>query len=133
MDALGGNAGILCELRQSLHFRDANTAVLVARGVRELAWAGPARDSTLMAWSIDHSKVRSDADSFRVELSMWPAPGAELVLRTTTLVLVVGNVPGLSDAPPDYLDLDRRAFPMAVASWESTIDICGVASLNTPV
>ena len=94
-DALTGVVGILFELRQALQLEEANTGVLVARGVRELTWSGPRRDTALTAWSIGSSVPQAKDRLFSLSLVMWPHPGARLSLTAESAALDVGHGPGL--------------------------------------
>lgn len=121
-DALAMVAGILFELRQALQLREANTGVLVAHGVRELAWAGPGRDTALTAWSVGSSVPRVEDRFFGLSLVMWPHPGARLSLTAESAAFFVGDVPGFPEAPPDYTVRDRGALGHEVACWDSPFE-----------
>ena len=121
-DALAGVAGLLFELRVALQLQEANTGVLIARGVRELAWTGTSRDTSLTAWSIESSLPQTMDQLFRLRLVMWPSPGAHLLLAAENAAFFVGDVPGLSEVPPDYSDLDRGTLGQEVAGWESSFE-----------
>ncbi|MDP9903107.1 hypothetical protein [Arthrobacter bambusae] len=121
-DALAGIAGILFDLRQALQLREANTGVLVAQGVHGLTWAGPGRNTALTAWSIGSSIPRARDQLFELSLAMWPYPGARLSLIAEDAAFFVGNVPGLAEAPPDYIGRDRAALGHEVSSWDSLFE-----------
>lgn len=121
-DALAGVAGILFELRQALQLFEASTGVLVASGVRELGWTGPARDTALTAWSVGSSVPSATDGLFGLSLVMWPHPGARLTLRAASAAFFVGDVPGLAEAPPDYTDRDRAVLGRDVAGWDSPFE-----------
>ena len=122
--------GILFELRQALQLQEANTGVLVARGVRALTWSGPSRDTTLTAWSIGSSVPRAEDQLFSLSLVMWPRPGAQLSLTAESAAFFVGNVCGLAEAPPDYTDRDRAALGDEVACWDSSFEPVSAAFLD---
>jgi hypothetical protein len=130
-DALAGVVGILFELRQALQFHQANTGVLIVHGVRELTWSGPARDTALTAWSIGSSVPRAKDRLFGLSLVMWPYPGAQLSLTAESAAFFVGDVPGLSEAPPDYTDRDRSALGHEVAGWNSSFDPVSAVFLDS--
>lgn len=129
-DALAGVAGILFELRQALHFQEADTGVLVAHGVRELTWSGPSRDTALTAWSVGSSVPRVKDRLFGLSLVMWPHPGARLSLTADLAAFFAGEVPGLADAPPDYTDLDRPTLGQEVACWDSSFEPASAVFLD---
>jgi hypothetical protein len=58
---------------------------------------------------------------------MWPYPGARLFLTAESAAFVVGEVPGLSEAPPDYSDRDRTLLGDLVAGWHSAFEPVSVA------
>lgn len=55
---------------------------------------------------------------FRLSLGIWP--GAQLSLLAESATFFVGDVPGLTEAPPDYTDLDRATLGHKVAGWNSS-------------
>lgn len=121
-DAVAGVAGILLELRQALQLREANTGVLIARGVRELTWSGPSRDTPLTAWSIGSSVPQAQDRLFRLSLVLWPHPGAWLSLTAEAAAFFAGVIPGLTEAPPDYTDRDGATLGHEVARWDSIFE-----------
>ncbi|WP_077490694.1 hypothetical protein [Sinomonas mesophila] len=129
-DALASVVGLMFELRTALQLREANTGVLIARGIRELAWSGPGRDTALMAWAVGSSHPQVMDGLFGLRLVMWPHPGAQLSLTAESAAFFVGDVPGLSEAPPDYTDLDRTTLGQQVAGWESPFEVVSAAFLN---
>ncbi|HEY0690132.1 MAG TPA: hypothetical protein VGD71_13955 [Kribbella sp.] len=121
-DALAGIVGILFELRQALQLHEASTGILVAHGVSSLAWTGPSRDTALKAWSVGSSRPRAEDRLFELSLVMWPHPGAQLTLAAESAAFFVGDVPGLSGAPPDYTGLDRDGVASEIADWGSPFE-----------
>jgi hypothetical protein len=117
-DALRATVGLLFELRSALQFRDANTGVLVARGVRELSWVGPKRSTDRTAWTVDGSVISNTERAFGLDLGMWPAPGAQLHLVAESAAFFTGDVPGL-DRIPDYVDDDEAKIRANLAGWYS--------------
>ncbi len=130
-DALAGVMGVIFELRQALQLRDANTGVLVTRGVRELTWSGPARDTALTAWSVGSSIPHANERLFTLNLVMWPYPGARLSVMAESAAFFIGDVVGLSEAPPDYSGRDRVSVAGGVATWESQFELVGVSFLDS--
>lgn len=118
LDASRGQLALLFELRMALQLREPNTGVLVARGVRAFAWSAPPRSTSRTAWSVGGSHVDHPDGLFRLNLGFWPAPGATLQVIAETALFVAGDVPGLPDAPPDYME-DEAAVSGQLASWDS--------------
>lgn len=119
LDAARGQLGLLFELRMALQLREPNTGVLVARGIRELSWTAPTRSTSPTSWSVGGSKVDNQDGLFRLELGLWPAPGAKLIVIAESAAFIAGHVAGLADAPPDYSDEDAKVRDL-VPSWHST-------------
>jgi len=117
-DALRSTAGLLFELRTALQLREANTGVLVLRGVQTLTWASPPRESERTAWTVGGSAVTRADRLFALELGLWPAPGARLTLSAENAAFFTGDVPGL-DRIPDYVDDDEHTIRTQLASWRS--------------
>jgi hypothetical protein len=129
-DALADVVGIIFELRQALQLREANTGVLVARGVRKVTWAGQARGTALSAWPIGGSVPRVQDGVFELSLGLWGRRGACLELTAETAAFFVGDVPGLSEAPTDYTDHDRASIVGKIACWESLFEPIGAVFLD---
>lgn len=117
-DALRSTAALLFELRTALQLREANTGVLIARGVRTLAWSSGPRETERTAWTVGSSVVTSSDRLFGLELGLWPAPGSQLTLAAESAAFFAGDVPGL-DRIPDYLDDDEPTIRAQLASWQS--------------
>lgn len=112
-----GVVGVLFELRTALQLRGSHAGLLVARGVRELTWSAPTRDTPLTAWAVGSSRPVLGRD-FELTLSMWPSPGAQLVLRAESAEFLMGNIAGLESTPPNYsssLEKVLRQLP----DWQS--------------
>jgi hypothetical protein len=125
LDTLTGVAAILLELRLALHIRGSNTGLIVAHGVRELVWSAPARDTPLTAWSVGSSRCVRDEGILRMNLTMWPHPGAQLLLSAEAATFFVGDVPGLSESPPDYTEMSPGEGDGEIAGWESEFVVVG--------
>jgi hypothetical protein len=118
IDALRSTVGLLFELRTALQLREANTGVLVARGLRELAWSAGQRSTPRTAWTVGGS-VTSNADRlFSMTIGMWPTPGAQLRIVAERAAFFTGDVPGL-ERIPNYGTDDESAIQANVAGWSS--------------
>lgn len=120
-DALRSTAGLLFELRTALQLREANTGVLILRGVQTLAWKASPRETERTAWTVGGSVVTTADRLFGLELGLWPAPGAQMTLSAQGAAFLAGDVPGL-DRIPDYLDDDEVTIRARLASWQSEFD-----------
>jgi hypothetical protein len=128
LDALMGAAALLFELRVALQLHETNTGVLLARGVRRLAWSGPERATSRTAWTVGGSKVAASDGLLHLDLGLWPSPGAHLQLAAEEASFVTGDVPGLGETPPDYLEDDEETIRSSLPSWDSPFSIVSVAS-----
>lgn len=127
-DALTLTAGLLFELRTAMQLREANTGVLIAHGVTALSWSGPRRSTGLTAWTIGGSTPRQQHGVLRLDLGMWPAPGAQLALSTESATFLAVNVAHLEAAPPDYGASDRGGICPNVAGWDSEFHVVHAVS-----
>jgi len=115
-DALRATAGLLFELRTALQLREANTGVLIARGVRTLSWSSDPRSTERTAWTVGGSVTRNIDRLFGLELGLWP--GAQLVVVAESAAFFAGDVPGL-DRIPDYGSDDDATIRANLAGWRS--------------
>lgn len=126
-DAVVGVASFLFELRTALQLHETNTGVLVARGVRRLAWSGPERRTPRTAWTIGGSTVRVEGSLLRMDLGLWPSPGAQVELVAAAATFFAGDVPGLDEVPPDYVEDDEETIRSSLANWDSRIVVVSAA------
>jgi hypothetical protein len=115
-DALRSTVGLLFELRLALQLREANTGVLVARGVRALSWTAGQRSTSRTAWAVGGSIPYNENRLFGLTLGMWP--DAELTLQAESAAFFAGDVPGLVRIP-DYMDDDEVTVRAQLAGWHS--------------
>ncbi len=128
-DALAGVAGLIFELRQSLQLWESNTGVLVADRVSAFAWSGPKREPGVMALPIVSSGFSVREGTFKLSLDVWLKQGAELSLTAGNAAFYTGNVPGLTEAPPDYTENDRSTLIGQIPAWGSLFEPTGVSWL----
>jgi hypothetical protein len=130
-DAVAGTASLLFELRVALQLHETNTGVVVARGVRRLTWSGPERRTSRTAWTVGGSTVRAEGALWRMELGLWPSPGAQVELAAEAAFFFAGDVPGLDEVPPNYIEDDEETIRSGLAHWDSPILVLGAARSNT--
>jgi hypothetical protein len=118
-DAVRSTVGLLFEMRTALQLREANTGVLVARGVRELSWSTGGRSpADWFAWVVAGSTVRTANRLFELQLAGL-RPDAQLGLVAESSAFFVGDVPGLGGAPPNYVQDDDQTIRAGLAGWQS--------------
>lgn len=119
-DVVRGRVALLLECRQALQIREGNVAVLLATGVRSLAWAAPGRRAARTAWSVVGGSRRQDDDG--LELRVRLLPSGELTIRAERTALHVVQVPGLPEAPADYTGPEGDVLA-GTPTWESAAGV----------
>jgi hypothetical protein len=117
VDALRSTVALLFELRTALQLRTANTALFVGYSITRLAWSAESRSTRNTAWNVMASLPRYEGRMFHFSIDM--CPSARLELTATSAAFYVGDVPGLLEAPPDYVDDDDAAGRAGIAGWRS--------------
>lgn len=118
-EALTSTAWLLFDCRQAIQLRIPNTAVLVVNGVRRLVWSGEGRGSRT-AWNVIASAPLAREGIFSLKAAFFP--NACLELEALSAEFFVGDVPGLSDAPPDFVEDDEETIRAHMASWRSIFE-----------
>ena len=116
-DALHATVGLLFELRTALQLREANTGVLVARGVRELSWTAKPRSTKRTAWAVMSSTPDVSDRLFGLKVGM--SPDARLWLKAESAAFFTGDVLSL-DRIPDYSGDDETTIRSNLAGWRSS-------------
>jgi hypothetical protein len=117
-DAESSSVVMLFDLRTALQFRLANTAVLVLRGVDEFHWsAGEPRGPRPVAHYVMSSKPGVDRNRFTLELVC--LRGWRLNAIASAAEFFVGDIPGLSEAPPNFAEDDERTIADSMPAWDS--------------
>ncbi len=113
--------GLLLDLRQALQIREGNAAVLLVRGVTAIEWHDETTKTGRPAWKIVGSVPRLDSEGFSLETSfIWPAT---LRIKGRRGELYVGNIAGLSPAPPDYVHDDDVTIAADLPSWTRSFEL----------
>ena len=110
---------VLFDLRGSLQFRMANVAVLAMRDVRHVDWTcAEPRGPRWVAHYVMGSKPDILKDLFKLELVC--LRGWRLSAMATSAEFFVGDVPGLPEAPPNFVEDDERTIMEGMPAWDST-------------
>ncbi len=116
---LSSTASLLLELRSAMNLTvEGNTALLVARGVREFSWSAGARDGERIAWNVVGSDLQAVEGLFVFDLDFLPR--ASLRIAAQSLEFYAGHVDGLLDQLPDYMEEDDATIRANLASWQSS-------------
>lgn len=118
-DAVNMRAGLLFDLRNALQLRTAFTGLLVLRGVEELSWNNERRDTIRTAWNVDASEPASEGELIHLRLLFFP--DATMTVAARSAAFYAGNVPGLSDTPPNFTDSDQQVSS-GMASMDSPFE-----------
>ena len=118
-DALRMRAGLLLEQRVALQLREANTGVLVCRGVTGIEWLARPRSTPLTAWNVVGSSISSGDKAVELRLALFP--DAKVAISAAQIEFYNCEVDGIGGIP-DYGD-DAVSVDASLASWESQIDL----------
>jgi len=121
-DAITQTGGLIFDLRSALEFTRSNTAVIVARGVRNFFWSGPPGATTLTAWSVASWSLSSGQAMINIENSLWPAPGGLIHLAAERTEFYSGDAADL-DGGLDYEGLQRIQLTGAIPDWGSCFEV----------
>jgi hypothetical protein len=117
VEALTSTVGLLFELRTAMHFTEGNAAVLIARGAREFNWSAETRLTGKTAWNVVGSEPLIANKIFTLELDFLPI--SQLRVAARSVEFYVGNMDGLGDQLPDYVEDDDATVRANLASWHS--------------
>ena len=128
-DCATQTVGILLEMRMAFIGGDRYAALIVGRGVRDVAWKSSEatnHDNSYSfgrAWNVASSVV--EPMGLFVALDLDCIPAARLRIRSSRFEYFLAEVPGLDPAPPDYGegpdDLVRANLP----DWRRPITLVG--------
>jgi hypothetical protein len=131
VDALSSTVGLLFELRTAMYLMEGNTALLIARGVREFKWSAEARLTGKTAWNIVGSEPLIANELFIFEIDFLPVSQMRLVAQSAEFY--TGNVDGLHDQLSDYVEDDDVTVRANLASWRSSFMPLQVTFLNMTI
>jgi hypothetical protein len=121
---------VLFDLRMALQLRTGNVGLLIAREVQRVDWADGRLTGFPRIW---HAVTGSDPDNRhgRFGLRLGFASNAELVIDALAAEFYVGDVPGLDEAPPDFMQDTEAVIQAGMPGWES-IFVPGFATFLDP-
>jgi hypothetical protein len=120
LDVSTGRLGLLFDLRQSLQLRTGNTGLLVFQGVSAFSWVGARRPTPRTAWTVVDSTADRSVAEFRFRLYL--VPDGEVQISSARASFFAGDVPGLPEAPPNFLEDSDAAIAAAMPSMQSMFD-----------
>jgi hypothetical protein len=118
-DLFGDSLAMLFDLRVSLGFRMANTAVLVMRQVLHLELSskeppGPERIAHLVMSS------NPDVQDRLFTFTLGCLGGWSLNAIATSAEFFVGDIPNLPETPPDFSEGDAETVAAGMPSWDAS-------------
>jgi hypothetical protein len=125
-DALRMTAGLLLEQRIALQLREANTGVLIGRGVTSIEWSARPRSTPLTAWNVVASSIVGGDEIVELRLGLFPE--AELVICAERIEFYDCEVDGIGGIP-DYGD-DTVSIHASLASWDSQIHLVSASRIG---
>ncbi|MCU7728948.1 hypothetical protein ODJ79_34995 [Actinoplanes sp. KI2] len=120
LDALSSTVGLLFELRTAMNLMEGNTAVLAARGVREFTWSADEQYIDKTAWNIVGSEPQYLDGIFVLKMAFLPV--ARMRLVATSAAFYVGDVVGLAEQLPDYVEDDEATIAGNLPNWQSVFE-----------
>jgi hypothetical protein len=117
-DSITSSVGLLFDLRGAIQLRDELVAVLIARGVTRLEWVNDHRRPGRIWHAVTGSIP--DNQSGRFSLLLGFAPDAELRLEADAAEFFVGDMPGMDQAPPNFVEDDEDTIRLGMPSWAAT-------------
>ena len=120
LDVIRSVAWLLFDCRGALQVVAANTAVVIAHGIRNLSWDGDPRGPRTW-WSVLGWEPTLSANSWSVHAMF--APQALLTMDASSAEFLAGNVASPNTAPPDYLTADEETLDRGTPHWFSQMDL----------
>jgi len=121
VDAEHGVVALLFDLRSALQFRMANTAVLVLRGATDFEWAhGQQHPHHREAHYVMSSSTAVDGNRLAIEVVC--LRGWRVRANCQAAEFFVGDIPGLSEAPPNFVEDTPATIEAGMPSWSSPFE-----------
>lgn len=121
-DVIGGRVELLFDLRTALQFRMADTAVLVVSGVVRFELdRTPQKAARRLGTPYVMSSVPA-IDGDWLELQLVCLGGWSVRVRGRGAEFYVGNVVGLPEVPPNFVEDDDATVARGLQSWNSDFD-----------
>lgn len=129
-DLSAGEAWMLFDMRNALQFRIPDAAALVLRGVRSFdVRSGQGRREGRTTHYVLDSRPSVRDGLFSVTLLC--LGGLHIHVSARSAEFLVGDVPGLPDTPPDYLDDDENTIKAGMPSWDKEFTLLGASFFAT--
>lgn len=124
LDQVRSDAWLLLDCRGALQIENANTAVVIVRGVTECSWRSVGRGArtwrSVMSWRPDVSDRW-----FRIVAAV--EPDGDLSVTGISAEFYLGNTRGGDEPPPDFAAASESEMSGGLASWASEIEVVGAS------
>ncbi|RSS60535.1 hypothetical protein EF912_09725 [Streptomyces sp. WAC07061] len=117
MCPLTGRAGLLLDMRTSLHYPAGNAALLVVGGLESFQWRETSMERDLVPFIIVSSRPLWVRKNWRMEISLFP--DGELSFAGARADFHLLDAEGIPDAPPDYMNGKIDEVISALPWWNS--------------
>jgi hypothetical protein len=112
-------------MKGSLYFDDGNVGLVLAEGVRRASWTSVPQPGDRYAWTILGSSCVETDGGLHLNLACMPDGDADVVARQLTFV--VGDMPGMDEAPPDYTEASDEELWAGNPTWDKPFTPLAVA------
>ncbi|MCW2815438.1 MAG: hypothetical protein JWN84_2893 [Nocardioides sp.] len=129
-DAVNGLVGILLEMRMAILFSEGEAALVVARSVSSLS---------VSADLVGHRIVRgvgatvTEVRRPRVQVALHLGTRGTVAVEAGSLSCYLLAVPGLPEAPPDYVSGDEAEVQAGLPQWHSSCTVLQASHLDAAV
>lgn len=121
VDVTRSIVALLFDLRSALQFRMANTALLVGHGVQRFAWSrGIEPRAGRGAHYVMSSRPNNEHQRFAIAIGCLQS--SKLDLEAVSAEFFVGDIPGLSESPPDFGRDDEATIEAGMPGWGSRFE-----------
>ncbi|GLW91988.1 hypothetical protein [Actinokineospora globicatena] len=117
VDTTWASVALLVDLRGALQLDEGNVGVVLLSGIRDLNWRFPGEQWVPMARTIIDSSFEVGT-SITASVGM-TAGGGTIGLRARRCSIWTGDIPGMSEAPPNYVEDPRDAVDRETPAWDS--------------
>lgn len=129
-DAITRTVAMIFDLRGALQLREGTVAVVIGREVECLEWISHHGKPGPTWHAVTGSKPDNDAGTFGLHLGL--APDAELRLDAKAGEFYVGEMAGLEEAPPDFIEDDIEAIRAGMPRWDAVFTPAFATFLDPP-
>lgn len=128
LDLVRSNAYLLFDCRVALNIREGDTAVLVLRSLRNLAWSGPSAEDRVWR-AVDMWRITKISGA-AFALESWLTFDEPFSAQFGAGEFYIGSVPGIYPAPPSFLHASERSMVESLQGWDSEFHVVSASFLG---